>query len=75
MHRLDVRDMPPAERHPTIRDAFDDLDAGERLILVNDHDPSPLFYEFKAEVDAFDADGYRVEQRGEGEFVAELPKR
>jgi len=75
MNRLDVRDLPPAERHDTIREAFDDIEAGERLVLVNDHDPSPLFYEFQAEVEAFDADSYRVEQRGEDEFVAELPKQ
>ncbi|MEF8783128.1 MAG: hypothetical protein V5A39_03245 [Haloarculaceae archaeon] len=25
--------------------------------------------------EAFDADGYSVEQRGEAEFVADLPKR
>ncbi|SHG40573.1 Uncharacterized conserved protein, DUF2249 family [Halobaculum gomorrense] len=71
---LDVRDVPPAKRHPTIHDAFADLDAGESLELINDHDPQPLFYEFQAEVDDFDAGGYEVEQRGPGEFVVELPK-
>jgi uncharacterized protein (DUF2249 family) len=71
---LDLRDVPPSERHPKIHDAFADLDAGEALTLVNDHEPTPLFYEFRAEVDGFDADGYEVERRGSEEFVATLPK-
>ncbi|QLD85655.1 DUF2249 domain-containing protein [Natronomonas halophila] len=72
---LDVRDVPPAERHPKIHDAFVDLDSGEELVIVNDHDPKPLFYEFEAEVDDFDADGYAVEQEAENRFVARFPKR
>lgn len=72
---LDVRDVPPAERHPLIHERFEELDSGEALTLVNDHDPKPLFYEFQAEVDAFDAENYAVEKRGDGEFVATLPKR
>ncbi|MFB6108704.1 MAG: DUF2249 domain-containing protein [Haloplanus sp.] len=74
-HRLDVRDLSPNERHPKIHAAFDELDAGEELVLVNDHDPKPLFYEFQAERDAFDADAYRLERRGPNEFVATFPKR
>lgn len=73
--RLDVRDVPPRDRHPTIHEAFDGLDSGESLTLVNDHDPNPLFYELSAEREDFDPDGYRVEQRGPAEFVATLPKR
>lgn len=73
--RLDLRDLPPSQRHETIHAAFDELDAGEELIVVNDHDPQPLFYEFRAERDAFDEDGYAVEQRGPEEFVATLPKQ
>ncbi|MDY6817396.1 MAG: DUF2249 domain-containing protein [Halobacteriales archaeon] len=72
---LDVRDLPPAERHRTIRDAFAALDPGEALELINDHDPKPLYYELDAEVDRFDADNYELERRGEDEFVAILPKR
>jgi len=73
-HRIDVRELAPTERHPRIHDAFEDVPAGGSLTLVNDHDPKPLFYEFREEVDAFDAEGYSVERRGDDEFVAELPK-
>jgi uncharacterized protein (DUF2249 family) len=72
---LDLRDVPPARRHPKIHDAFDDLADGETLRIVNDHEPKPLFYEFQAEVEAFDAENYAVERRGPEEFVADLPKQ
>lgn len=73
--RLDVRNLPPAQRHPEIHEAFEAVDSGEALTLVNDHDPSPLFYEMKAEVEAFDPEGYEVERRADDEFVATLPKK
>jgi len=72
---LDLRDVPPADRHPKVHDAFDALDSGEALELVNDHEPKPLFYEMQAEVEAFDADRYEVERRGPTEFVALFPKK
>lgn len=72
---LDLRDVPPPERHPKIHAAFEALDAGEALTIVNDHEPRPLFYEFAAEVPDFDAEGYEVDQLGPTEFVATLPKK
>ncbi|WP_436932183.1 DUF2249 domain-containing protein [Halosimplex halobium] len=71
---LDIRDVPPPERHPMIHEAFEDLASGETLRIVNDHEPKPLFYEFQAEVDEFDAENYSVERRETDEFVADLPK-
>lgn len=46
---LDVREIPPRQRHPLIFDTFDGLASGQALILVNDHDPKPLFYQFQFE--------------------------
>ena len=46
---LDVRNMPPRERHPKIFAAFDGLREGETFELVNDHDPKPLYYQFMHE--------------------------
>ena len=46
---VDVRSIVPRERHPLIFGSFDALSAGEALLLVNDHDPKPLFYQFQAE--------------------------
>lgn len=41
---LDVRIIPPREKHPTIFQTFEALEPGSSLILVNDHDPLPLRY-------------------------------
>ena len=71
---LDLREIPPPERHSRVFEAFEDLAPGEVLELVNDHDPKPLFYEMQAEVETFDADGYSLERRGPGEFVASFTK-
>ena len=46
---LDVRTMAPAQRHETIFATFLALGVGEALVLVNDHDPKPLRYQFDAE--------------------------
>lgn len=46
---LDVRSLPPRERHPLIFGEWQSLPVGRTLRLVNDHDPKPLYYEFNAE--------------------------
>jgi uncharacterized protein (DUF2249 family) len=46
---IDVRTTPPAQRHPMIFGAFENLAAGQSFVLVNDHDPKPLYYQFAAE--------------------------
>lgn len=46
---VDVRGLPPRERHPKIFKAWEELPVGNTLKLVNDHNPKPLFYEFSAE--------------------------
>lgn len=46
---LDVRSEPPARRHGLIFDTFHGLAAGQGFVLVNDHDPKPLHYQFAAE--------------------------
>ncbi len=46
---LDVREEAPARRHELIFDTFSTLPAGESYVLVNDHDPKPLRYQFEAE--------------------------
>lgn len=46
---LDVRTLVPRDRHRTIFDTYGQLGAGEAFVLVNDHDPKPLRYQFEAE--------------------------
>ncbi len=49
MKQIDVRTIPPRERHPLLFRTFDDLEAGQSFELVNDHDPKPLYYQFQVE--------------------------
>ncbi len=46
---VDVRQTPPAQRHPLIFGTFEKLSPGQSFELVNDHDPKPLYYQFQAE--------------------------
>lgn len=46
---LDVRALPPRERHALIFETFEALAPGQSFVLVNDHDPKPLYYQFAAE--------------------------
>lgn len=43
---LDVRTIIPRERHMKIFHLFDSLQTGEAFVLVNNHAPRPLYYEF-----------------------------
>ena len=46
---LDVRALAPAQRHESIFANYHALDPGTGFVLVNDHDPKPLRYQFEAE--------------------------
>jgi len=46
---LDVRHDPPARRHQLIFETYGALEPGTAFVLVNDHDPKPLYYQFAAE--------------------------
>lgn len=72
---VDLRDLPPDERHAAVFKVFEQLDPGETLTLINDYNPRPLLRQMEGSVKAFDAEGYSVEQEGEHRFVVELPKR
>jgi uncharacterized protein (DUF2249 family) len=51
---VDVRTLAPMYRHQHIFETFESLKPGESFLLVNDHDPKPLYYQFQAEhTDAF----------------------
>ncbi|MGH7639715.1 MAG: DUF2249 domain-containing protein [Candidatus Dormibacteria bacterium] len=46
--QLDVRAIPPSQRHQLIFSSLDRLGEGQSLTLVNDHDPLPLRYQLEA---------------------------
>lgn len=58
---LDVREIVPKERHPAIMAAFSGLAGGESFVLVNDHEPRPLLYQFQTEHDG-EFDWWPLEQ-------------
>ena len=46
---LDLRGIPPFERHAKIFEMWNSLKEEEILRITNDHEPKPLYYQFKAE--------------------------
>lgn len=46
---LDVRNEIPMRRHELIFENYHGLGSGDAFVLVNDHDPKPLYYQFDAE--------------------------
>ncbi len=49
LDQIDVRRVVPRERHARIFAMFDALKSGGAFVLVNDHDPKPLYYQFQAQ--------------------------
>ncbi|GAB7388150.1 DUF2249 domain-containing protein [Bacillaceae bacterium] len=47
--RVDARQYAPKEKHPVIFRVFDELESGQKMELINDHDPRPLYYQFLME--------------------------
>lgn len=48
-HRIDGRVLPPRRKHPAIFHAWLNLPPGGAILLVNDHDPLPLYDQFGCE--------------------------
>lgn len=46
---VNATEYPPHLKHKVIFETFDQLKPGEAMLLVNDHDPAPLHYQFKLE--------------------------
>jgi len=44
----DVRTLIPIKRHKKLLKMFKDLPAGDSFVFINDHDPKPLYYEFRS---------------------------
>ncbi len=46
---LNVTLLEPRQKHPTIFVRYDELKEGKNLIILNDHDPKPLYYQLLGE--------------------------
>jgi uncharacterized protein (DUF2249 family) len=45
---LDVRPLVPIKRHQKLLKLFKDMPVDDSFIFINDHDPKPLYYEFRS---------------------------
>lgn len=48
--QVDARLYEPRDKHTVIFQTFDALLPGEKMELINDHDPRPLHYQFIMEM-------------------------
>ena len=69
---LDLRSMPPFERHEKIFQLCDSLKAGQTLKIINDHDPKPLRYQF--EVEYKDKYEWQYEKQGPKDWVVNIKR-
>ena len=69
---LDVRPIPCSIKHKLILKTWFELAPGDHFILLNDHDPIPLRYQFEAEF----SDAFRWEyvERGPDAFRVKITK-
>lgn len=69
---FDVREIPGRVKHAQIFQRWFDLPVGSSFILLNDHDPIPLRYQFEAEYAG--AFGWDYVERGPDEFRVRITK-
>ena len=69
---LDLRSLPPFERHEKIFQMWDALKSGETLRITNDHDPKPLHYQFEAEYK--DQYEWEYEQEGPKDWIVKIKR-
>ncbi len=69
---FDVRSIPCRVKHAQIFQRWLDLPVGSHFILLNDHDPIPLHYQFTAEFGQ--AFSWEYLQRGPEEFRVKIAK-
>ncbi len=69
---MDVRPIPCSIKHAMILQTWRELPIGDHFILLNDHDPVPLRYQFQAEFpETFSWDYI---ERGPTDFRVKIPK-
>lgn len=69
---FDVRPIPCRIKHGQIFQRWLDLPVGRHFVLLNDHDPVPLRYQFEAEFPG--AVGWEYLERGPEEFRVKITK-
>lgn len=70
--RFDVREIPGRIKHAQIFQRWTDLAIGEHFVLINDHDPIPLYYQFDGQFKG--AFTWEYLQRGPEEFHVKITR-
>lgn len=70
--QVDVRILPKGERHRRVLQGFDDLKTGGTLLLLSDHDPKGLQYQFS--VERPESYGWEYLQSGPDEWRIRISK-
>ncbi len=69
---MDVRPIPGSIKHGLILKTWRELPVGDHFILLNDHDPVPLRYQFEAEFP--DTFTWEHLERGPEDFRVKITK-
>jgi uncharacterized protein (DUF2249 family) len=69
---MDVRPIPCSVKHGLILKTWRELPVGDHFILLNDHDPVPLRYQFEAEFP--ETFTWEYLERGPEDFCVKLTK-
>jgi uncharacterized protein (DUF2249 family) len=69
---MDVRPIPCSIKHGLILKTWFELPVGDHFILLNDHDPVPLRYQFQAEFGA--AFTWEYLEKGPADFRVKISK-
>ncbi len=70
--RFDVREIPCRIKHAMIFQRWTELAVGAHFVLVNDHDPVPLYYQFAAQFPG--AFTWDYLERGPEEFAVKITR-
>jgi len=70
--QLDVRPVPCRQKHALIFQRWSELPVGASFVLVNDHDPVPLYYQFAGQFPGAFAWEYLV--AGPDEFQVKITR-
>lgn len=72
--KVDIREYNPKDRYPTVSKTFEDLEIGERLELINDHDLQHLF-KYKFAIDYPEQYDYEYLEQGPEVWRVMVTKR
>jgi len=74
IRKIDIRELDPVVRYPTVAATFEALMGGELLELVNDHDLQHLL-KYKFTIDYPDEYDYEYLEQGPGVWRVLITKR